>query len=221
MNRIELQASIRQTTGKGVAHRLRAQKKIPAVLYGRHLEKPLNIAVDPDALKKAINTPRRLNTLLTIKLDDGSERTVLLKDYQTDVIRHDLLHADFLDVRMDEKVAVKVPITFVGTPVGVTEGGILQTLRRELEITALPEAIPASIEIDVSGMKIGASLHVKDVKPPEGIDLRYLVNFTIAAVVAPETEAGAAAAAEAGAGAAAAGAPAAGASAAAAATKKK
>jgi large subunit ribosomal protein L25 len=188
MTRIELKATVRTEAGKGPSRRLRAKELIPAVLYGRHTEKPLHLAVDPAALKAALDTPKRLNTILTLKLDDGGEKTVLVKDYQTDIVQHDLLHADFLEVRLDDKVLVKIPLAYVGLPVGVTEGGILQTMRRELEVLAVPTNIPDKIEVDVAGLKIGGSLHVKDVKFPEGVAPKFTVNFAIAAVVAPEKE---------------------------------
>jgi large subunit ribosomal protein L25 len=187
MTRTELTATIRKEAGKGPARRLRAKEQIPAVLYGRG-EVPLSIAIDPAALKAAIDTPTRLNTIITLKLDNGSERTVLLKDYQTDIIHHDLMHADFLDVRLDEKVKVKIPLIYKGIPVGVTDGGILQTMRRELEVECLPKDIPEKVEVDVEALKVGGSLHVKDVKFPKGVTPKYATNFAIAAVVAPEKE---------------------------------
>jgi large subunit ribosomal protein L25 len=185
--KIELSATVRETSGKGPARRIRAKGQIPAVLYGRHAGKPLSIAVDPLALKAAIATPKKLNTVLTLKLDSG-ERTVLLKDFQTDVVHHHLLHADFLDVRLDEKVLVKVPLSFTGLPVGVAEGGLVQILRRELELLVLPTNIPEKIEVDISPLKIGHSLHVKDVKLPAGVVAKFATNFTIVGVVAPEKE---------------------------------
>ncbi|HCF56688.1 MAG TPA: 50S ribosomal protein L25 [Myxococcales bacterium] len=209
MTRIELQATIREKSGKGTSRRLRANAQIPAVLYGRHLGKPINLAVDPKALREAMATPKRLNTILTLKLDNGEERTVLLKDYQTASVKRALLHADFIDVRMDDVVTVNVPLSFDGLPAGVKEGGILQVLRRDLEVKALPAEIPDSIPVDVSEMKIGASLHLRDLPMPKGITPTALVNFTIVSVVAPEAEVAAPAATEAAA--AVAGAPAAGA----------
>ena len=188
MTRIELPATVRKEAGKGPSRRLRVKKLIPAVVYGRHTEVPLHLAVDPLALKAAINNPKRLNSILTLKLEDGAEKTVLLKDYQTDIVSHALLHADFLEVRLEETVLVKIPLSYVGTPVGVIEGGILQTMRRELEVLAVPTNIPDKIEVDVASLKVGGSLHVKDVKFPEGLTAKFQVNFAIAAVVAPDKE---------------------------------
>lgn len=186
--KIELPATIREQSGKGSARRIRAEGKIPATLYGPHAEKPLNLAVDPLLLKKAIANPKKLNTVLTLKLDKGGERMVLLKDFQTDIVHHTLLHADFLDVRMDEAVLIKVPLVFTGIAAGLADGGLVQILRRELQLAALPGAIPEKIEVDISPLKIGHSLHVKDVKLPAGVQAKFATNFTIVGVVAPEKE---------------------------------
>ena len=99
LTRNTLAARVRDGAGKGSARRLRAQGLVPAVVYGRHLETPVHIAVDPIEVKKAIATPHRLNTLLSLKLDGQPERLVLLKDYQQDPLSREMLHADFIDVR--------------------------------------------------------------------------------------------------------------------------
>lgn len=182
-----LDAQVREKTGKGVAHRLRAQALIPAVVYGPRSE-PLNIAVDPKALRKAIQTPHRLNTLITLKLDGAGERTALLKDYQVDPVTRKMLHADFYEVKLDQKVTVPVPVVLVGRPEGVALGGILQQTRRELDVTCLPGEIPQKIEVDVSHLKIAQALHVSEVKPPPGAEIRFLKNFTVALVAVPEGE---------------------------------
>src|SRR5262249_48425608 len=100
----------------------------------------------------------------------------------------EMLHADFIDVRENEQVKVNVPLVLTGRPVGVTEGGILSQSRRELEVYALPAAIPQQIEADVSAMKIAQSLHINDVKLPQGVRVKSHVNFTIAVVSVPEKE---------------------------------
>lgn len=188
-----LDAQSREKTGKGVAHRLRAQALIPAVVYGPR-SKPLNIAVDPKALKRAIQTPHKLNTLITLKLE-GAERKALLKDYQQDPVSRALLHADFYEVQMDQKVTVPVPVSLVGKAAGTLEGGILQQNRRELDVTCLPKDIPEAIEVDVSHLKIAQALHVNEVKPPPGCSIRFLHNFVVALIAVPEKEEVAAAAA--------------------------
>jgi len=188
VTRNPLPAKARSGAGKGSARRLRAEGLVPAVVYGRHLQAPTHIAVDPVAVKKAIATPHKFNTLLTLKLEGQPERLVLLKDYQQDPVTREMLHADFIDVRENEQVKVSVPLVLVGRPVGVTEGGILSQTRRELELFALPSAIPEKIEADVSNLKIAQSLHINEVKLPQGVRVKSLVNYTVAVVSAPEKE---------------------------------
>ncbi len=188
LTRNTLAARVRDGAGKGSARRLRAEGLVPAVVYGRHLETPVHIAVDPIEVKKAIATPHRLNTLLSLKLEGQPERLVLLKDYQQDPVSREMLHADFIDVRENEQIKVNVPLVLVGKPVGVLEGGVLSQSRRDLEVYALPGAIPEKIEADVSAMKIAQSLHINDVKLPEGVKVKSQVNYTIAVVSVPEKE---------------------------------
>ncbi len=188
INRATLQAKARDGSGKGPARRLRAQGLVPAVVYGRHQKTAVHIAVDPLAIKQAIATPHKLNTLITLKMDGQQDKQVLLKDYQLDPVTRDILHADFLDVREDEKVKVNVPLQLVGKPVGVLEGGILSQARRQLEVWALPTAIPEKVEVDVSNLKMAQALHINDIKLPEGMDVRSTVNFTVAVVMVPEKE---------------------------------
>ena len=188
ITRNTLTARVRDGAGKGPARRLRAEGLVPAVVYGRHLETPVHIAVDPIEVKKAIATPHRLNTLLTLKLEGQPERLVLLKDYQQDPVSREMLHADFIDVHENEQIKVNVPLLLVGKPVGVTEGGILSQSRRELEVYAMPAAIPEKIEADVSHLKIAQSLHINEVKLPQGVRVKTQVNYTIAVVSVPEKE---------------------------------
>ena len=183
----KLEAKSRAGSGKGFARRTRAEGLIPAVVYGPHLEKPIAIAVNPDAVREAINTPKKLNTVLGLSID-GKEHIALLKDYQLDPVTRDLLHADFIDVKENEQVKVKVPLVLTGKAAGVLEGGILSQMRRELEVWALPAAIPMSIEIDVSPLKSAQALHINEVKLPAGITVKSQVNYTIAVVTAPEVE---------------------------------
>jgi large subunit ribosomal protein L25 len=209
-----LNAKSRQESGKGSSRRLRTQGLVPAVVYGKHLETPVHISVDPVAVKKAIATPHRLNTLLTLKVEGGGEHQVLLKDYQQDPLTREVLHADFIDVQENQPVKVKLPVVLSGRSVGVAEGGILQQARREIEVWAVAKAIPEKLEVDVTALKINQALHVNDVALPEGVTVKSHVNFTLAVVSAPDRE-------EAQAAAPAAAAPAAGAAAAAAAPAGK
>ncbi|HET9156936.1 MAG TPA: 50S ribosomal protein L25 [Myxococcaceae bacterium] len=188
LTRNTLAARVRDGAGKGSARRLRSQGLVPAVVYGRHLETPVHIAVDPIEVKKAIATPHKFNTLLNLKLDGQPERLVLLKDYQQDPVSREMLHADFIDVHENEQIKVNVPLVLTGKAVGTTEGGILSQSRREIEVYAMPAAIPEKIEADVTHLKIAMSLHINDVKMPEGVRVKSNVNYTIAVVSVPEKE---------------------------------
>ncbi len=209
IDRSSLEAKVREGSGKGAARRLRGTGLVPAVVYGKHLEKPSHVAVDPVAVKKAIATPHKFNTLITLKVAGQGEKTVLLKDYQNDPVSRAILHVDFIEVRENEPVKVNVPVVLTGKAEGVANGGILSQVRRELEVWALPAAIPEKIEVDVTPLKIAQALHINEVKLPAGITVKTHVNYTIAVVSAPEKEEAAPAAAAAAAPAAGAAAPAA------------
>ncbi|HET9599453.1 MAG TPA: 50S ribosomal protein L25/general stress protein Ctc, partial [Anaeromyxobacteraceae bacterium] len=181
-----LNAKARTEKGKGPARRLRADGLIPAVVYGQKRE-PTHIAVDPAAIQKAIATPHKLNTLLTLQLD-GTEKRVLFREYEVDPVSRRLLHADFLEVDMAKPVKVEVPIVTTGKAEGVTDGGILTVSAHDITVEALPDRIPVQIDVDVTPLKIGSSIHIADVKAPEGVKVKYATNFTVAVVTAPEKE---------------------------------
>ena len=179
-------AQARSDKGKGPARRLRQAGFIPAVVYGQKRE-PTHISVDPSALQKAIATPHKFNTLLTLQLD-GTEKRVLFREYEVDPVTRRLLHADFLEVDMAKPVKVEVPLVTTGKAEGVIAGGILAVSAHDITVEALPGSIPVRIEVDVTPLKIGGSLHIADVKAPQGVKIKYATNFTVAVVSAPEKE---------------------------------
>ncbi|MGO8971792.1 MAG: 50S ribosomal protein L25 [Myxococcaceae bacterium] len=183
-----LHAKSREGAGKGPARRLRAAGLVPAIVYGRRLDAPAHIAVDPLDVKHAIATPLKFNTLLTLRVEGQSDRRVLLKDYQQDPVTREMLHADFLDVRENEEVKVNVPLVLVGKPEGVTAGGILSQNRRDIEVYVIPSAIPEKLEADVSHLKVAQSLHIREVKFPAGVRVKTHINYTLAVVNVPEKE---------------------------------
>lgn len=189
MEHITFNASIRNETGKGAARRLRANKLIPAVLYGRVTDKPLSLSLDPKMLRQIIATSEfRLNTVLSLALGDGQDRLVLIKDYQLDPLSHDLIHVDFLQVNPDEQVTVHIPIAFVGTSPAIKDGGVFQALRRDLEVQVLPTKIPSRIEIDTSNLMMGDNIHLSDIELPESVSIKSAVNFTLCSMVATEAD---------------------------------
>ena len=163
-----LDAVKRNTRGKNEARRLRVAGQIPAVVYGAkkagEAPAPEAVAVDPKPFMRILHSSSGLNTLITLKIADGNEARVLVRNVQLDPITHHLLHADFYRVNMDRKIKVTVPITLRGDARGVKQdGGILDFVHREIEVEVLPAEIPNSIEIDVTDLGIGGAIHVRDV----------------------------------------------------------
>ena len=187
VDKSSLEAKSREGAGKGAARKLRGQGLVPAVIYGKHLQAPVHVALDPKSIRQSINTPHKHNTLITLKTGEDSHQ-VLLKDYQQDPVTREILHADFIAVTEKEPVKVNVPLVLVGKAVGTADGGLLTQIRRELEVWALPAAIPERIEADVTPLKIATALHINDIKLPEGVSVKTNVNYTLATVSAPERE---------------------------------
>jgi large subunit ribosomal protein L25 len=157
-----LQAEKRDTKGKNAARRLRAQNRIPAVLYGAEKDKAVDIAVDPKALSRILHSDSGVNTLIGLSLD-GSSTRVLVKEYQLDPIDHKLLHADFYQVAMDRTLTLTVPVVLKGEARGVKQqGGIVDFVNREIEIEVLPADIPEHIDIDVSELMLNQGIRVRD-----------------------------------------------------------
>ncbi len=191
MERMSLNVNIREERGKGGARSLRRSGRIPAVLYGKG--ESTSISLDPSRVRKLIMLGHAESTLIDMKLEGAvskSDRIAILRDYQTDPLTGELLHADFFEVSMDEKIRVAVPIELTGkTPAGVVEGGLLQLVSREAEIECLPSLIPDNVLADASALRVGESLHIRDIVLPDGIRFvsdREQVVLTIAAPVSQE-----------------------------------
>src|SRR5437762_487704 len=159
-----LEATTRDTFGKNEARRTRREGKVPAVLYGGDGSKPTPIAVTPKALLKILHSEAGQNTLISLKLAGAGDTRVLVKDFQLDPITHSVLHADFYRVAMDKVLQVTIPVTVRGEPKGVKQqGGVLEFIRREIEIECLPGDIPEHVEIDISELMLHQGIRVRDV----------------------------------------------------------
>ncbi|MGM0499869.1 MAG: 50S ribosomal protein L25/general stress protein Ctc [Bacillota bacterium] len=182
MERHSIEAELRTETGKGAARRIRRSGLIPGVVYGRGNE-PRSIKVDPQDIEKLLLSNAIFD--LTFVGEDGEESTVIIKDYQKDVIKQNLLHVDFQFISMDEKITVSVPMNLEGEAVGVRDGGVLQQLLREIDIDVLPSEIPEEITIDISELEVGESLSVADLELSDTIDLVTDSDEVIVTVVTP------------------------------------
>ncbi|MGE3958054.1 MAG: 50S ribosomal protein L25 [Vicinamibacterales bacterium] len=162
-----LDATVRTTIGKNEARRTRREGKVPAVVYGAASEggsrDAVSIAVEPKALLKILHSEAGANTLISLKLD-GAETKVLVKDFQLDPITHQVLHADFLRVAMDRMLEVTIPVLLKGESKGVkVQGGLLEFIRREIQIECLPSDIPEHVDVDITDLAVGQGIRVRDV----------------------------------------------------------
>lgn len=179
MDQAELNVEVREKSGKGVARKLRVAGKLPAVVYGKDLE-PTAITVDPKELDAAISGEAGANTLITLKgAAELAGKVVILKDADIHPLRRDMISADFHAINLTEKALFMVPVNIVGTAVGQKEGGTLQLVRNELEVYCLPTQVPQAIDIDVTALEIGDTVHIEEVVAPEGVELVHEVNFTV------------------------------------------
>ncbi len=196
MDRVQLNVNLREGSGKGVARKVRAKGSVPGIIYGKGYQN-ISVEVNAKEITTAISGKSGTNTLLDINVPNHGVVTALLKDYQADILTRELTHLDFVKVDLSKKIQVSVPLHYVGKAEGVKEGGILEAIRRELEINCLPTAIPEFVEVDVSHLKVGMSIHINEVKLPEGIEVAHHDdNYTLVSVVAPKAEEVAAAPAE-------------------------
>jgi len=184
----KLTVTRRQQTGKEQAQKLRAKGLIPAVCYG-HGGEAISLTVDPNALRKALDPRKKQNTVIELSIEDNGKTEscqVMLKDYQIDTIRRNVLHADFVRVADDQVIQVPVPLTLEGKPEGVKNGGTLHQVFRALPVKCRPRQIPTNITADVSALNLNEGIRVKDLAMlPEGVMVHLPPNQTIALVMAP------------------------------------
>ena len=179
----------RQGSGKGVSRKIRAQDRVPAICYGKSFETPVPVSVGKKEIAKVIRESSA-NTLLKLKSEEKTlgDQMVLIKAKQNHPVTGDIMHVDFQVLNMKEKIKVSIPVELTGKCKGVVEGGILQQPNRKIPLQALPNQIPDKIIADVTNLDLNESLHVSDVKLPEGASVVGSVDYTLAVVVPPENE---------------------------------
>jgi large subunit ribosomal protein L25 len=187
MERPSIAAEKREAHGKGVARSLRREGMVPAVLYREG--KAQSIQLSKKELAKLVNSVAGEQVMVDLEFKDGEKKLALLKDFQVDPIRGELLHTDFFEVSLTEKVRVPLHVVTVGEPIGVKrDAGILQHTLREVEIECLPDMIPGRVEIDISKLEVGQSIHVSDLTFEEGIRVLTDPGDVIVTVITPVVE---------------------------------
>ncbi len=190
MKQNELKIYNRAATGKGAARKLRHQGLIPAIFYGRGRE-PTLLSLNTKDLRKLIKEEEGISMLFTLKIDDNGElnnKLAVLKELQRDPIHLQYIHVDLHEVFIDQKITASVGLHFVGDAIGVEQGGILQPNLRTLEVECLPTQIPEYVEVEVSSLDIGHSLHVADLQLPEGVVAISGSDLSVVTVSPPTVE---------------------------------
>jgi large subunit ribosomal protein L25 len=188
METVELEAELRSTAGKGPARQLRRSGKAPAVFYGPKRQ-TTQIAIDSAEFLHKIAALEGSHLIrFRSSAADVSNKVALVKEAQYHPVSGALLHADFYEVDMTAKLRVPVPLHFTGKAVGVANGGILQPVRREVEVECLPSDIPDFIGVDVSALGIHDALHVSQLEVPAGVSVPYDTDFTLVTVLPPTVE---------------------------------
>ncbi|MCP4344953.1 MAG: 50S ribosomal protein L25/general stress protein Ctc [Desulfobacterales bacterium] len=187
MEQLELKANIRTATGKGQARSLRREGKMPAVFYGP-LAEPLMLSVGMNNFENVMKKSKRGQVLFNLSLQDGEKftKSVMIKELQTHPVSRNLLHVDFYEVPDDRKIRVKVPVVTKGKSKGVEFGGLLQIIRRELEVLCYPKHVPELIEIDVTDLDVGDAVHVREISLEGDVEIPADVNFTVVTILSPK-----------------------------------
>jgi len=189
LEQINLNARVRKTTGNSPARSLRREGRIPAVLYGPKTE-PILLSIDSREFEQIAKKSTIGSVLLNLQIQNGdsTSRPAMVKELQTHPVTHRFLHVDFYEIDMQRKIKVMVPVVVRGKAKGVEDGGLLQIVRREIEVLCLPTEIPEAFEVDVSDLDIGDAIHLEDIQTVGNIEIVEETNVTVVTVLAPKVE---------------------------------
>lgn len=185
-----INAKIRTKTGKGPARKIRSVGKLPAIFYGPEIN-PIMLSVDYMQLEKMLKGKSAENIIFDLRIDSDEEsrsKKVMIKEIQRDPVTREYLHVDLYEIAMGKEIEADIPVHLINIPIGVTNGGILETIKRELRVSCMPKNLVDRIDIDVSALDIGQSLHIGDISFPPGLKSMEDENLTIATVVASTIE---------------------------------
>ncbi len=176
MERIQLKTQVREDTGKRLTKLLRKEGLVPAIVY-KEGKDTIHIGISERELRRAIHTKAGANVIINLKIEDGpknkdEDRVVIIKEIQHHPIREQILHIDFQEISLTEKLEVSVPIRIKGEAEGVVKDeGVMEHILWEIKVECLPTEIPAKIEVEVGHMKIGDSILIKDIQAPPGVKI--------------------------------------------------
>lgn len=180
-----LNVKLRTELGKGANRRLRAQGLLPAVCYGSGSEATA-LSVDPKELMELLSGDYGFNAVFKLNVENSDMAPVVrVNEYQRDPVRRELTHVDFQILSEDKVVTVTVPLRLTGRPQGTTVGGKLRQIRHSLKIKARPAAIPSELVLDVTELKVNGYSRVTEIPLPEGVEVIYDTNFSVATVFLP------------------------------------
>ncbi len=190
MTDMTLKAKVREKTGKEVAKKLRRQGLIPGILYGPKIS-PTPLAINPSYVLRALRAERTASSFFDLVIEGKVEKRVkvVIKDVDIHPVTDELVHVDFYQIALDTELTMEIPIILKGKAKGVEKGGIVEQNLREIAVTALPDKIPEHIELDISALDLGDSIHVADLQVPEGVKIEEDPQVPVVTVVAPEEEA--------------------------------
>jgi large subunit ribosomal protein L25 len=193
MSTATLSATLRSESGKGAARALRRAGSVPAVIYG-HKREPMSLSVSTRELERLLERVATGTTVVELSIDGRVSRT-LIREIQKHPFKKQLVHVDFQELVAGEMITVNVPLVIVGTAIGVRSfQGILDQTMRELEVEVDPSAIPNHIDVDVTALNIGDSIHVRDLNVPAGVTVLTDADASVVVVAAPKVNAADAAA---------------------------
>jgi len=180
-----ISAELRDGTGKGVARAIRRSGRVPAVIYGNKTE-PISITIDAKELANLADNPKFFIQVMDVSVD-GDTHQVLPRDLQLHPVTDRAMHVDFLRFSANTQIVAEVPVSFINAEEspGLKRGGVLNIVRREVELRCSPLAIPQELVFDLEGLDIGASIHIRSIELPEGVEATIDRDFTVATVAAP------------------------------------
>jgi large subunit ribosomal protein L25 len=183
-----IEAQLRVPGGKNANRRLRKSGRIPAVIYGPG-KQPVVVSVDPDAIQTILHSETGRNTIIGISVDGSEQNNAMVKDYQLDPVRGNLIHTDFLEIAMDRLLELTVNIEIVGEAEGVKlGGGIMDIVTRSIEVECLPSDIPESIRVDVTNLKINDYIRVKNLQTDAKVKVLTEPEVVVVTIVPPVKE---------------------------------